>query len=138
MFDSNPLPNWITVSIGLNDAFHEASGTYIGRFRELYDELLQRLLDTKAKLVCLTTTVLGEELENKQNKILAQYNDAIREIAFAHHALVVDMNEAFQDAIRRALAHNPDFRYTTDGMHMNEYGNELMTMTLLKALNFSL
>ncbi len=138
VFDNDPLPNWITVSLGINDVFHEASGTQIGRFRALYDEILKRLLASKARLLCLTTTVIGEELENKSNTILAQYNDAIREIAFANGAMVVDMNVAFHDALQRAQARTPDFRYTTDGVHMNSYGSLLMAMTLLKALHFSL
>ncbi len=138
VFDNDPLPNWISVSIGLNDVYHEASGTPIGRFRELYDVLLKQLLTSKARLLCLTTTVISEELESKANTILGQYNDAIREIAFANGAMVVDINLVFQDAIRRAQARNPDFHYTTDGMHLNNFGSCLMALTLLKALHFAL
>ena len=71
-------------------------------------------------------------------RVLAQYNDAICEIAFANSAQVVDINAAFHDAIQRAQARNPDFHFTTDSMHVNNYGSYLMAMTLLKALHFSL
>jgi len=138
VFGNDPLPNWIVLSLGLNDVSHEATGTPLGRFRELYDELLKRLQSTKATVYCLTTTVLSEELGSERNQALEGYNTAIREIAFNNNAQLVDMNAAFQDAIRRAQARNPNFRYTTDGAHMDTYGAYLMTMTLLKALNFPL
>lgn len=133
-----PQPSWISISIGLNDVYHNGTGTPLGRFRELYSEILQRLKMTNATLMCLTTTVLGEELQNEQNQKLAGYNDAIRAVAFEQGAQVVDMNAVFQQAITRAQMRNPNFRYTTDGMHMNVYGSNLMAETLLNALNFSL
>lgn len=134
---NDPAPSWISISVGINDVWHGAAGTPPGRFRELYDTILLRLADTKARLVCLTTTVIGEELDNEQNTALVTYNDAIRELAFERGAQVVDMNAAFRDAIQRAQASNPDFRYTTDGVHMDTYGSYLMSMTLLGALNFA-
>ena len=67
VFDNDPPPNWITVSLGINDVFLETSGTPIGRFRALYDDLLKRLLASKAKLLCLTTTVIGDALYSKPN-----------------------------------------------------------------------
>jgi len=135
---NEPAPTWIGISLGINDIFQGAAGTPLGRFRDLYSSLLERLAGTKATLVCFTTTVFGEELNTEQNRLLAGYNDAIREIAFAHGAQVVDMNTAFRDAILRAQSVNPDFRYTVDGVHLTTYGHYLMAMTLLKALNFSL
>ena len=138
VLDGSPAPNWIYISIGLNDARHDTTGTPIGRFRELYDTMLVRLRETKANLVCFTTTVFGEELDSEQNRALVLYNDAIREIAFANGAQVVDMNETFQDAIRRARDRDPNFRYTTDDEHLDIYGQYLMSVTLLKALNYDL
>lgn len=136
VLDSDPLPTWISLSVGINDVRHDATGTPPGRFRELYNALMIRLLETKATLVCFTTTVIGEELDNAQNQALAPYNDAIREIAFAHGAQVVDMNGVFRAAIQRAQAVNPDFRYTVDDITLNTYGQYLMSLTLLDALNF--
>ena len=138
VLDSDPLPSWISISIGLNDVQQDAAGTPPGRFRELYDALLLRLLKTKATLVCLTTTVLSEDPDTGLNRMLEPYNDAIRDIAFARGAQVVDVNAIFQDAIRRAQSRHPNFRYTTDGMHLNTYGSYLLAMTLLNALHFSL
>jgi lysophospholipase L1-like esterase len=133
-----PRPTWISVSIGLNDVWDGTTGTPLGRFRELYVELLLRLKEWKVRLVCMTTTVKGEDLNSKDNQTLIGYNDAIRAIAFEHDAEVVDINQAFHDAIRRAQGINPDFRYTIDGVRLNVYGNYLMAVAILQSLNYSL
>ncbi|MHB9133064.1 MAG: SGNH/GDSL hydrolase family protein [Armatimonadota bacterium] len=139
ILNGSPLPTWIVIDIGINDVQDGANtGTPLGRFRELYSALLQRLKDTGANLMCLTTTVIGEELGNEMNRKLVGYNDAIREIAFQQGAQVVDVNTVFQDAIRRAQARNPNFRYTTDGRHLDAYGQYLVAEILLGALHFKL
>ncbi len=137
VFGGEPPMSWISISIGINDVWHGASGTPLGRFRDLYTSLLQRLRETRATLACFTTTVIGEELTSEPNQLLAGYNDAIRELAFANGAQVVDMQAVFHDAITRAQTRNPDFRFTTDGVHMDTYGSYLMALTVLKELNFS-
>lgn len=131
-------PTWVSVSIGLNDVQQGATGTPPGRFQELYAELLERLQAWKTRVVCLTTTVKGEDLQNEDNQRLAIYNEAIRSVAFQHGAEVVDVNRAFHTAIRQAQAVNPDFRYTIDGERLNTYGNYLLAFVLLHSLNFSL
>ena len=137
IFDNNPNPNWIIVSIGLNDSGGERIGTPLGRFRDYYHELLLRLLGTKATLVCCTTTVDGEELENARNQTLQGYNEAIREIAFTHGAQVADINAAFHEAIRLAQSRTPAIHFTTDGVQPNNYGSYLLAFTLLRTLHFS-
>jgi len=131
-------PTWVSVSVGLNDIQEGAAGTPPGRFRELYATLLEQIAEWKANIVCLTTTVKGEDLDNKDNRLLIKYNEVIRAVAFEHGADVVDVNQAFHVAIRNAQAVNPDFRYTIDGERLNVYGNYLLAFTLLQSLNFSL
>lgn len=132
-----PPPSRIIVALGLNDARDVATGTPLGRFRDLYHELMTRLRDTGAIVMACTTTVLSEELDSEDNQRLVGYNDAIREIAFAHQAQVVDVNAVFREAIHRAKARNPDFRYTVDGVHLDVYGHYLLALTLLGALHFT-
>jgi len=133
-----PRPTWVSVSIGLNDVGDGAAGTPLGRFHELYEELLSRIIEWKVRLACLTTTVKGEDLDNKDNQALIGYNETIRSVAFEHGADLVDVNQAFHIAIRRAQAVNPEFRYTIDGVRLNVYGNYLMAITLLQSLHLSL
>ncbi len=127
-------PDWITVSVGINDVFHGLNGTPIRTFREKHAELVQRLADqTVAKLALFTSTVIGEDLECEANRELNDYNDCIRRTARKQNALMVPMNEAFHSAISQWQRHSQDLRFTTDGIHMTREGNHLMAITLLKA-----
>lgn len=129
-------PDWITLSIGINDVWHGINGVPVERFTPLYDEVVTRLQkQTVARIALFTTTVIGEDLESEANQKLVPYNDFIRETAGKRKALLVPMNEEFHRAIsaRRKVADGEELRFTTDGVHMNPIGDLLMAMTLLRA-----
>ncbi len=130
-------PDWITLSIGINDVWHGVNGTPIDRFTDCYDEVVRRLQNqTVAQVVLLTTTVIGENLESEANRKLIPYNDFIRETARKRGALLAPMNEEFHKAISgwRKAAGDDDLRFTIDGVHMNPIGNCLMAVTLMRSL----
>ena len=129
-------PDWIAVSVGINDVWHGVNGTPIDLFKERYDELVRRLTNqTVAKLALFTTTVIGEDLESQANKLLIPYNDFIRETAIRRKALLVPMNEEFYKAITawQKIDSSPDLHFTIDGVHMGPIGDCLMAVTLLRA-----
>jgi lysophospholipase L1-like esterase len=129
-------PDWITLSIGINDVWHGVNGTPIDRFKDCYGEVVRRLQkQTVAKLALFTTTVIGEDLESDPNRMLISFNDFIRETAIKCKALLVPMNEEFHKTISawQKVADDDDYRYTIDGVHMLPAGNYLMALTLLKA-----
>jgi acyl-CoA thioesterase I len=127
-------PDWITISVGINDVWHGHAGVPIGEFCPKYDELIKRLSkQTVAKLVLFTTTVIGEELDNEANGRLVEHNDHIRAVAAKRGHLLVDMNEAFHAAIARWRTIGTDLGFTTDGVHTNPTGAYLMAHTLAKA-----
>jgi len=127
-------PDWVTVSVGINDVWHGHAGVPIDQFRPKYDELVDRLKkQTVAKLALFTTTVIGEDLDNEANAKLVEYNDHIRSVAAKGNHLLVEMNEVFHDAIKRWHSIGTDLRFTTDGVHMSPIGNYLMADTLAKA-----
>ncbi len=128
-------PDWVTVSVGINDVWHGINGTPIDVFKEKYDELIRRLMDqTEARLALFTTTVIGERLDSEENRKLRPYNDFIRQVAKKRNLLLVEMNEVFHDAIRAwQKTGGGDLRSTTDGVHMKPEGDYLMSLTLLRA-----
>lgn len=134
----HPGPTQLVVALGINDVWTGEPGTPIGRFRELYAELLQRLRDTGAHLLCLTPTVRSEEPGQREQREMRNYVDAITEIAFQHSADVIDVHQALTESIAVAQAANPTFRYTIDGERLNVYGHLLVAMAVLQALNFNL
>lgn len=127
-------PDWITISIGINDVWHGINGTPLPLFTDKYEELVRRLKNqTVAKLALFTTTVIGEDLENEPNNMLIAYNDFIRETAGKHNHLLVPQNEAFYKAISAWHKIGQELKFTTDGVHMTPDGDCLMALTLVKA-----
>lgn len=127
-------PNWVTISVGVNDVWHGHEGVPIDVFRKKYDEMVKQLSKhTGTKLALFTTTVIGEELDNEDNVRVVEYNDHIRAVATKRKHLLVDMNEAFQTAISRWHKIGTDLRLTVDGVHTNPIGAYLMAHTLAKA-----
>ncbi len=127
-------PDWVTVSVGVNDVWHGLAGVPIEEFRPKYTEMIKRLSkQTVAKLVLFTATVIGEELDNEANTKLIDYNDHIRAVAAEGKHLLVDMNEVFHAAITRRQTIDADLGFTADGVHPNPTGAYLMAHTLAKA-----
>lgn len=130
-------PDWVTVSVGINDVWHGCNGTPLDLFKERYTELIDRLeKQTVARLALFTTTVIGEDLESEGNQRLVEYNDFIRETAAKKKALLVPMNEVFYKAISAWHKVGTNLRFTTDGVHMTGAGNCLMAITLLREWGF--
>ena len=127
-------PDWVTVSVGINDVWHGANGTPYEVFEQKYDELVRALADqTAARLVLFTTTVIGEDLESEANRQLVRYNDFIRRTASKRKAMLVPMDEVFHEAIRVWQTRSTALRFTRDGVHMTPAGNYLMAFALLRA-----
>lgn len=127
-------PDWVTISVGINDVWHGENGVPIRQFQGLYDDLVSKLQrETKAQLALFTTTVIGEDLENENNRKLVAYNRHIRKTARERGLLLVDMNRAFHRAIAEWHKSGTNLRFTTDGVHMTPTGNYLMAHTLAKA-----
>lgn len=139
-------PDWVTVSIGVNDVWHRPSGggTPAPAFREGYRELLERITSAGCRPVVLTPTLIGEDPDGAQNQELEELVEIERELAARADVPVCDMAAAFVGAVRARQAAIPRERWpvengatrfwTTDGVHMNLAGNMLMACTMLRPL----
>lgn len=132
-------PQWLTVSIGINDLWHHLipghHGVSVSDFRAGYEELLSRLkTGTRARIFLMTTTAIGEDLDNEPNRRLAEYNAVIRDLAAREGHALIDLNRAFHEAIRRGRAFNPVYHLTYDGVHPTPAGHQLIATQVLKAL----
>ena len=139
-------PDMVTISVGVNDVWHgfydnhpEGDGpraVTLADYRKNVEEMVTRAIAVKAKVVILTTTVIHEDLQNRENAKLVGYNAALKEIAKKHHALFVDFQKPFHALIRDYQAiGGRDNLLTNDGVHMNGLGNKIMAYTLLSALD---
>lgn len=133
-------PNWVSISIGLNDVHRRVSGRLseavpLDVFTSTYRELIERTLDeTNAELILMEISILGEDLGSEGNRVLSPYNEAIRRLAAEYDAILVPVNRAF----RRAILSRPGFKWTIDGVHPNPFGHALIAMTWLRSLGFEI
>ncbi|HID56270.1 TPA: hydrolase [Candidatus Poribacteria bacterium] len=133
-------PNWVSISIGINDVWRRFDGrphlaVPLNDFISIYRTLIEDTLSlTRANLILMETSVIGEDLESRPNRMLSSYNDAIRGFARHYDAILVPVNRAF----RKAILSRPGFRWTMDGVHPNPYGHMLIALTWLKSMGFEL
>ncbi|HEX8309921.1 MAG TPA: GDSL-type esterase/lipase family protein [Chthoniobacteraceae bacterium] len=124
-------PTWMTLSCGVNDVMHRA--VELEDYKIAVTAILDRCQAAGVKVVVLTATQIGLPVTGAANVKLAGYNNFLREIAKARNLPLADVNAAmaaeqasFEKAgIKRVL--------TTDGVHMNIYGNLLMAKGVLAA-----
>jgi lysophospholipase L1-like esterase len=125
-------PTWMTLSAGVNDVMHSA--VELEEYKTAVTAILDRAQQAGIKVVVLTATQIGLPVTGSANVKLAGYNTFLRETAKARDLPLADVNAAmaaeqasFEKAgIKRVL--------TTDGVHMNVYGNIVMAKCVLATL----
>ncbi len=146
-------PQWMTLSCGVNDVWHGArgvplddamtkSGSYDDQVanRGTYKKNITAIIDQAqvagVKPVILTATVIQENLESKENGLIAPYNAFLRELAKEKKIPLADLNAMFQERIK--AENKPNVKVlTSDGVHMNVAGNKLMAIGVLQALGLN-
>jgi len=76
-----------------------------------------------------------EDPNGEFNRPMAYYNQFQRYLAQQKHCILADLSEASL-VILRAKTGNENV-LTTDGVHMNDRGNQVMAKGLLKALGLT-
>ncbi|MBN8418435.1 MAG: hypothetical protein J0L73_05930 [Verrucomicrobia bacterium] len=146
-------PQWMTLSCGVNDVWHgprgvplddamAKTGTYDDKVaaRGTYKKNITAIIDQAqaagVKPVMLTATVIQENLDSKENGLLAPYNAFLRELAKEKKIPLADLNAMFQERIK--TENKPNVKVlTSDGVHMNVEGNKLMAIGVLQALGLN-
>jgi len=124
-------PTWMTLSAGVNDVMHRA--VELEEYKTNITAILDRAQQAGVKVVILTATQIGLPVTGTANVKLAGYNDFLRETARARNLPLADVNAAMvaeqasleKAGIKRTL--------TTDGVHMNVYGDIVMARAVLAA-----
>lgn len=146
-------PQWMTLSCGVNDVWHgprgvplddamAKSGTYDDKVasRGTYQKNITAIIDQAqaagVKPVMLTATVIHENLDSKENGLLAPYNDFLRKLAKEKKVPMADLFAMFEERIK--AENKPNVKVlTSDGVHMNGEGNKLMAIGVLKAFGLN-
>ena len=133
-------PDVVVMYIGVNDVWHKRSagtGTDPDKFENFYTSILKRLTVNNIKVVLCTPAVIGEKTDfsNEQDGDLNKYSNIIRNIADKNNLPLIDLRKIFLDY---NLKNNPSNKesgiLTTDRVHLNAKGNQLVANEMWKVL----
>lgn len=133
-------PDVVVIFIGINDVWHKVSsgtGTDVDRFERFYNAIIKKLKEKNIRVILCTPSVIGERNDgsNQQDGDLNFYSGLVRNIAAKNSLELVDLRLIMLDYLR---ANNPENKerniLTTDRVHFNAAGNELVATSIWKKL----
>lgn len=144
-------PQLVTISVGVNDVWHSfrdfrarrdypdgslPNGVPLPLYIENVEAMIVAARAAGIRVVLLTPTPIHENPSSPENARLASYVAAIKALGAKHHSTVVDLNAAMTRAI---AAHQREAGrrvnvLTTDGVHLNAAGNQLVAWSILRGL----
>jgi lysophospholipase L1-like esterase len=127
-------PNWMTLSCGVNDVWHGANGVPLEDYKKNITAIVDRCDKAGVKVILLTSTQIRLPIDNAENLKLAAYNAFLHDLAQQRHLPLADLNAAMAAAQAALKAAGSKASLTTDGVHMNYRGNEMMARGVLRAI----
>ncbi len=132
-------PSLVVIYIGINDVWHWQMGK--GTPKDAYEaglkSLVQRIGDAGARVILCTPSVIGEKSDgaNALDPMLDEYCAISRAIAKDAGTGLLDLRQAFLAHLKE---HNPAGAekgiLTSDGVHLNDAGNQFVAAQVLAAL----
>ena len=125
-------PNIVVIYVGVNDVWHKktsGTGTDADKFEKFYRAIIAKLEEAGAKVVVCTPAVIGEknDFTNELDGDLNKYCSIIRNMTTELHIPLVDLRKAFLDyEVKNNTANADKGILTTDGVHLNDKGNQLV------------
>jgi len=133
-------PDWMTLSCGVNDVWHGANGVPLDGYQQNITSIVDQATAAGIKVVILTSTLIGEDDQNDNNKKAVPYNDFLRTLAKQRRFPLADLNAAEVAELAGIRAASPNLKgtlMTVDGVHMNPIGDQMMASGILKAWGFT-
>ncbi|WP_295127565.1 SGNH/GDSL hydrolase family protein [uncultured Chitinophaga sp.] len=133
-------PDVVVIYVGINDVWHKSSsgtGTDLDKFEKFYNAVIKKLKAQNIKVLLCTPSVIGElnDFSNPQDGDLNQYSKTVRNIAQKNNCQLIDLRKAFVDyEVKNNTANEAKGVLTTDRVHLNEKGNQLVADEMMKAL----
>ena len=133
-------PQWMTLSCGVNDVYHEhlpgRKGVPIADYRCNITDMLDRCAAAGVRVILLTPTMISEDPNDVRNVELEAYCSWLRQIAADRKLLLADLNIAMRTEVARLKARERDGgdKLTRDGIHMTADGDRMMACGVLSAM----
>jgi len=130
--------NWMTLSCGVNDVHMQSNkmGVDLEKYKKNVEWMVAKAAAWNVRVVLLTPTPIGEDLESENNKKLAAYVEFLRTFAKEKNIPLADCNAAFQTVLKSPAdkPFPPGKRLLVDGLHPNDEGQFLMGLSVLRAM----
>jgi lysophospholipase L1-like esterase len=136
----NKNPDVVVLYVGVNDVWHKrthGTGTDADKFLGFYNGLIKKIQAKGAKIILCTPAVIGErtDFSNELDGDLNRYSTMIRELAAKNKLPLVDLRKAFLDYNLQFNKENKESGIlTTDRVHLNEKGNQLVAEEMWAAI----
>ena len=133
-------PDMVVIYIGVNDVWHKrtsGTGTDADKFEKFYQAIINRLKAKNIQVILCTPATIGEKADNSNpmDGDMNEYSKIIRLLAQKNNMPVVDLRKTF---LEYAVKNNPENKtsgiLTTDGVHLNAKGNQLVADEMWKAI----
>lgn len=133
-------PQVVVIYVGINDVWHKTSsgtGTDLDKYEKFYVAIIKKLQAKNIKVAVCTPSVIGEKKNNAnpQDADLDKYSAAIRKLATTYNCTLIDLRSAFAQYEKENNAEDKESGIlTTDRVHLNEKGNQLVADEMIKGL----
>jgi lysophospholipase L1-like esterase len=133
-------PNVVVIYVGVNDVWHKTSyqtGTDPDKFERFYIALIKKFQSNGIKVICCTPAVIGERTDhtNAADGDLNRYSNLIRDVAAKYDCPLADLRKEFLAYnLKNNLKNQESGILTSDRVHLNDAGNQLVADILLKMI----
>ena len=138
-------PTIVFIYIGINDVWHwkkQADGSMAGGTpKDAYEaglkDIIGKIKEAGARIILCTPSTIGEKADgsNERDPMLEEYAAISRSVAKDCGVELLDLRKAFIDYEKANNKGNqPKGILTSDSVHLNKQGNELVAEAMLKAL----
>ena len=133
-------PDWVFIYVGVNDVWHKKSfgtGTDADKFEKFYVAIIRKLQANGIQVALCTPAVIGEKADGK-NELdgdLNKFSQIIRQLAAKYGLPLCDLRRIFMEHLAQNNKDNKEKGIlTTDGVHLNDAGNQLVAEQMLKII----
>ena len=133
-------PQVVVIYVGINDVWHKTSsgtGTDIDKYEKFYVAIIKKLQAKNIKVIVCTPSVIGEKKGNAnlQDADLDKYSDVIRRLATTYNCTLIDLRASFAQYEQEYNTEDKESGLlTTDRVHLNEKGNQLVADEMIKGI----
>ncbi len=130
----------ILIHLGMNDALQpsiksneEGFASWKKEYANLVADLRKRVPGVK-RVVLTPPTMLTEEVHAFKNILMDRFADIIKEVAEETNCEFEDTRSEFKRFVTSVRLLDPNFRFTLDFVHPNQFGHQVMSWSFLKGL----